>query len=448
MKKFSLWVSLSFFLLAQPFAQKKAIKKLPSIGFGLMLKDYVSPESFGKYNSLGKALSDNSLAKGSDLVPGIQLTYFQGILPNLDAMGFVGVGPSKYGLKSQSFKKEQFLVEARAQLNLKLLTDDYWFAPYLTSGVGATFFNGKNNLMGDVPVGGGLNVNFGKGTFLYLQSTYQFQMGKKGKENMNYNMGIALPLIEPKPPVAKAPPPPPLPVAVVEKDSDNDGIPDSKDKCPREAGLAKYDGCPVPDTDKDGIDDEADKCPTRPGTAKYNGCPVPDADNDGINDEEDACPKQMGMARYKGCPIPDTDKDGVNDELDKCPDMAGPASNNGCPEIQAKMNELAKSIFFKPNSAQIKPEANKPMQEVIAILKQYPAAKLNIEGHTDNSGNPARNKALSQKRADAIKQYFVKSGIEAKRLTAIGYGSEKPLADNKTPAGKAKNRRVELKSSY
>jgi hypothetical protein len=111
----------------------------------------------------------------------------------------------------------------------------------------------------------------------------------------------------------------------VPADSDGDGISDPNDKCPNVIGLARYDGCPIPDTDGDGINDELDKCPGQAGTAKYDGCPIPDTDGDGINDELDKCPNQAGTAKYNGCPIPDTDGDGINDELDKCPSQAGTA---------------------------------------------------------------------------------------------------------------------------
>ncbi|MBA4168117.1 MAG: OmpA family protein, partial [Chitinophagaceae bacterium] len=74
-----------------------------------------------------------------------------------------------------------------------------------------------------------------------------------------------------------------------------------------------------------------------------------------------------------------------------------------------------------------------------------PAAKITIEGHTDATGKPEANKSLSLKRAEAVKLYLVQNGIEEVRLTAIGFGSEKPLESNKTPEGRAKNRRVEIR---
>lgn len=91
------------------------------------------------------------------------------------------------------------------------------------------------------------------------------------------------------------------------------------------------------------------------GLAKYNGCPVPDTDKDGINDENDKCPNVAGVARYEGCPVPDGDGDGVNDEEDKCPTVAGDAKNAGCPLITYN----AGPILFNSSSATLLPAGKK-----------------------------------------------------------------------------------------
>ena len=88
------------------------------------------------------------------------------------------------------------------------------------------------------------------------------------------------------------------------------------------------------------------------------------------------------------------------------------------------------------------------MAVLYSILKSDPAIMVVIEGHTDNAGDAAKNKALSQKRADACKKYLTDKGIAAENLSSFGFGPDKPVADNKTPQGKAKNRRVEFKLSH
>lgn len=234
-------------------------------------------------------------------------------------------------------------------------------------------------------------------------------------------------------------------------DRDNDGVADNVDKCADLAGLAKYNGCPVPDADKDGVNDEDDKCPTQAGSQKYNGCPVPDTDGDGMNDESDACPEKAGIVEFNGCPIPDSDGDGLNDKEDKCPTETGTLANNGCPEIkndiQEKVNYAARNIFFDVNSDKILAKSFDALKELAVILKENPTIKLSIEGHSDNVGKAAYNLNLSQKRANAVRKYLATQGVDNDRLTAVGYGQEKPIADNKTAEGQAKNRRVELKLS-
>ncbi|HEX6431512.1 MAG TPA: DUF5723 family protein, partial [Niastella sp.] len=233
-------------------------------------------------------------------------------------------------------------------------------------------------------------------------------------------------------------------------DKDNDGVVDEKDECPDVAGEVTLAGCP--DTDKDGIADKNDKCVDVAGTAKYNGCPIPDTDGDGINDEEDKCPQVAGIAKYNGCPIPDTDSDGINDEEDKCPTTPGKPANNGCPEIKQdvvkKIAIAAKSIYYMSGKDVIQKVSYPKLDVVVKILKADTALQISIEGHTDNKGNAVFNLKLSAKRAQAVKNYLVKKGISATRITAQGFGDSKPVAPNTTPAGRTKNRRVELHLNY
>jgi outer membrane protein OmpA-like peptidoglycan-associated protein len=185
------------------------------------------------------------------------------------------------------------------------------------------------------------------------------------------------------------------------------------------------------------------------GIAKYQGCPVPDTDGDGINDEEDKCPDVAGVARYQGCPISDTDKDGVNDEEDKCPNEAGSSSNFGCPEIKQeiieKVNLAAKNIFFATGSAKLLAKSYASLNNVVKILTDNPTYKVDVEGHTDITGTAEKNQVLSENRAASVKAYLVSKGVDESRISSAGFGIDKPIADNKTAAGRAKNRRVEMK---
>ena len=232
-------------------------------------------------------------------------------------------------------------------------------------------------------------------------------------------------------------------------DSDGDGIADKDDRCPDLKGSAELKGCP--DSDKDGIADLDDKCPNTIAGYKVDatGCPM-DNDKDGIVNEEDACPDKAGNIAMKGCP--DTDGDGVADNEDRCPDVKGTIANKGCPEIAVadikKITQIASKIFFETNSDVLKVASLAQLDELAEILKRYEAANLLIEGHADSQGDDAFNLTLSQKRTESVKTYLMEKGIMESRLTGTGYGESRPIADNNTALGRAKNRRVELKTSY
>lgn len=231
-------------------------------------------------------------------------------------------------------------------------------------------------------------------------------------------------------------------------DTDGDGLTDNLDKCPNTPGLKENGGCPANDKDRDGIEDEKDKCPDVFGLKEFDGCP--DSDGDGIPNSLDKCPNTAGSAEGEGCP--DSDGDGVYDHKDVCPTVAGVLENKGCPEIKAEVKEqialAAKGIFFESGKDIIKAESYPSLDDLVLILKGYKEAKVAIEGHTDSQGVDSKNLTLSQQRADAVKAYLLRNGIEASRLNATGYGETKPKADNSNAAGRAQNRRVEFKLTY
>lgn len=102
---------------------------------------------------------------------------------------------------------------------------------------------------------------------------------------------------------------------------------------------------------------------------------------------------------------------------------------------------------FDTNSARLLKSATPKLDDVVSFAAKYPDAKLEVSGHTDNRGNKAYNQKLSERRADAVKEYLVKKGVAAGRISTKGYGFDQPVADNKTAEGRAKNRRVEIRSS-
>lgn len=240
-------------------------------------------------------------------------------------------------------------------------------------------------------------------------------------------------------------------------DSDKDGVPDYLDKCPNTPAGVQVDenGCPV-DTDKDGVADYLDQCPDTPEGVQVDekGCPV-DTDGDGVADYLDKCPgtpaEAKGHVDANGCEI-DSDGDGIPDWKDACPNQAGVAENNGCPKMKEEelktFKQAVHGIQFETGKSTIKKASNPILDKIVNIMNAYPNIKLEISGHTDNVGKADKNQKLSEDRAAAVRDYLVKKGIADNRMTSAGFGQDKPVADNKTKAGRAENRRVEFNIVY
>lgn len=385
--------------------------------------------------------SSRTFSKLKDLDYGFGLSYWKGLTKTIDFSTKFNMMLHDYAAldRNENTNDKEVGLEIEPTLNFRPYGDNSLIAPFLTAGIGGGYYTGEFGAY--APVGVGVQLNLQSLTYVFVQAQYRFTLTKDVmKDNLFYSLGIAQSIANKKPAVV---PPPPPPVVL---DRDGDGVPDDSDKCPDTPGLASLQGCP--DRDGDGIADGDDKCPDVKGIAKYQGCPIPDTDGDGINDEEDKCPTVKGVARYQGCPIPDTDGDGVNDEEDKCPTRPGPVSNQGCPEIAKevveKVNFAAKNVFFSTGSYKLLAKSNKSLDAVVALLKADESLMIDIDGHTDSQGSDELNQTLSDNRAGSVKNYLIAKGIDASRLKATGYGETKPVADNATAAGRAKNRRTEM----
>jgi OOP family OmpA-OmpF porin len=201
------------------------------------------------------------------------------------------------------------------------------------------------------------------------------------------------------------------------------------------------------DSDNDGVTDDLDKCPGTPAGAKVDatGCEL-DSDSDGVVDSKDKCPDtKPGMqVDSVGCDL-DSDGDGVTNDKDLCPDTpAGTKVNaTGCSE---KVGFVIRGINFATGSAALTSESLAILDRVAEKLLANPGIKITVDGHTDSTGSKALNTRLSKARAQAVADYFVSKGVSADNLSARGFGPDRPVADNKTAAGRAENRRVEIQT--
>lgn len=341
--------------------------------------------------------------------------------------------------------------------------------PHIGLGVGYTWieegpYNRNNsgepdslNGWGHINLSGGISYWFSDNLGLTLQTTYN-HIGEGDRDilpqHWRHSLGLS--------------------VRYGGTDTDGDGIYDKKDACPQVPGLKIFNGCP--DTDGDGVQDADDRCPNDPGSIEFEGCPdsdgdgvsndkdqcpkvaglltlsgCPDSDGDGITDGDDNCPSTVGPRGNRGCPWPDSDEDSVLDKDDQCPNEAGSVANNGCPEDPSVIiNEMLLGlgpVTFSTGQSSILEEAEVLLLEVVAILNAYPETKFALEGHTDSKFTEKFNQKLSEKRAASVLNFLTSNGVEASRLSTVGFGETAPVASNDTSEGRAQNRRVEVKLS-
>jgi outer membrane protein OmpA-like peptidoglycan-associated protein len=239
-------------------------------------------------------------------------------------------------------------------------------------------------------------------------------------------------------------------------DGDLDGVLDGLDQCPDTPTGARVDaaGCPI-DGDQDSVFDGIDQCPGTPAGTPVDarGCPL-DSDGDGVHDGADQCPATPEGTQVDavGCPLQlDTDGDGVPNDRDRCPNTAPGQSVDavGCPSLfvieEGRARPLVlRGVRFETGRSALRPESFATLDEVAASLLANPNVRIEIAGHTDNTGSRALNQRLSLQRAQAVKAYLASKGVRPDRMEARGYGPDRPIVPNDTPAGREQNRRVEL----
>ena len=447
-------IKVTLFALAAAFsvgAQAQDENNPWQIGFGVNSVDIRTPKDFGYVLKDWAGPSDLNILPA---VSRLSVGRYIGKGFSAELSGSLNKIEKGYGYDKDldnKVDKSFWAVNLAAQYHLNTLwSGARWFDPYAQVGGGYAAIDNEGKFR--TLVGGGANFWFTDNIGLNLQTAYHPTMKSESTENyFQHALGITIkfgkqdrdndgvadkddkcPDVAGKPELNGCP------------DADGDGITDAEDACPDVFGLKEFNGCP--DTDGDGIADKDDECPEVAGKPELKGCP--DADNDGIADKDDKCPQQAGPKENNGCPWPDTDRDGVLDKDDECPEEAGPASNKGCPEVtqevQTQLNSFAKTILFDVGKSTIRPESATVLNNIVNVLNKYKNSKFSVEGYTDTSGNKDKNQRLSEDRAYSVKAYLVDKGINPARLSAKGFGPEKPIASNKTKRGRELNRRVEI----
>jgi len=247
------------------------------------------------------------------------------------------------------------------------------------------------------------------------------------------------------------------------RDGDGDSIEDRFDKCLTTAPgvVVDVNGCGI-DSDQDGIFDGLDQCPDTPvgATVDLQGCPS-DTDGDGVLDGIDQCADTPVGATVNpsGCPS-DTDGDGVLDGIDACNDtpLGAAIDQRGCVtnpvEAELLLGETVRltNVQFDPGSEDLRPLSFHYVNKVGRLLEKWTGneerpLRIEIGVYTDGVGSTEYNQELSQRRAEAVRRYLLQNfyRMGQNNLVAVGYGESTPIADDATEAGRAANRRVEIR---
>ncbi|HEY3013023.1 MAG TPA: OmpA family protein [Gemmatimonadales bacterium] len=261
--------------------------------------------------------------------------------------------------------------------------------------------------------------------------------------------------LRPKPPAPKAAEP--VVSVTTPMDADGDGVNDEADLCGGTAAGEAVDagGCSKSqvDGDADGISNANDQCSDTPAGEPVDsaGCAESqrDTDKDGVADATDQCPNSEAAEPVdpRGCSR-DSDTDGIPDGGDRCPNTpkGQPADEHGCPILFQKgaRSVILRGVTFQSGKARLTPQSREVLRDIATQLVANPQFRVQISGHTDNTGSRAANLRLSLARARTVQDFLVGNGVSPKQLTSKGFGPDVPITSNKTVAGRAKNRRVEL----
>ncbi len=339
----------------------------------------------------------------------------------------------------------------------------YLLTPYLFAGVGYEYvMDSRPNFDSQFYIDGGVGLRYPLPNSINLvtelKALHMLKSNSSQDAEFAFYIGVGIPFGRTSTP----------------QDSDRDGVYDYADMCPNSPFGSQVDlsGCPVKqtaltlDSDGDTVPDGVDVCPNTPVGVGVNdrGCPVRAAvqarafngseptvlGDSALTGSVPVIGEVIGEAVTTGTagevvsevPVKsvDSDHDGVKDSLDQCANTPKGFTVNsiGC-AVKKNLD-----VRFEPDSFNVTPASKSAIQAFAKFLKRYPNANVKIVGYTDTSGNRARNRLISEKRAQRVKQLLVSYGVSSSRMQAIGKGDLNPIATNDTAQGREQNRRVEV----
>tara|TARA_B100001989_G_scaffold253347_1_gene240248 strand:+ start:6100 stop:7782 length:1683 start_codon:yes stop_codon:yes gene_type:complete len=245
------------------------------------------------------------------------------------------------------------------------------------------------------------------------------------------------------------------------KDTDGDGIPDSEDQCPDQAGAKALQGCPAADSDGDGVPDKEDQCPKVRGEVMNRGCPMQDTDKDGIPDNKDNCPRTPGVAENAGCPAQtgsttqppapggtppkvgdrnpnDWDGDKIPNRRDRCPYLTGSRRRRGCPyrkyvtlSLRKRRIYMRKAVRFYRGTRMTR-RTRRILRQLAELMRNRPTLAIRVDATTYSRSRRKWVARLSRRRARAIRKFLMKEGVAIDRIQFRGYRARRRRRGTKT----------------
>lgn len=190
-------VGLLFLLIclsySKSFSQEKfPNKKQQTLSVHFMLNDFRTAQLIDK-SSIGEVLNHDRISKFTDMSPGLSVTYYKGVSNHVDFMASLGGSYSRYDFKNgTSARSEKLLLEADANVNIKLLPDSYRVTPYLTAGVGASLYSVHYGAY--IPLGLGIQFKLGEDAFIFSNMQYRTGITEFTANHLNYSLGFGAPI--------------------------------------------------------------------------------------------------------------------------------------------------------------------------------------------------------------------------------------------------------------
>lgn len=424
MKKQTLFGLAATFLMGVSTLNAQSDKY--GVYYRFLAMDYVQPQT-GDFLKLGET------SKGAEI--GVTRRLAKNLHLNVPIR--IGVADGLGDLNNK------LLVGADALVTLEHYRPQNFIVPYLSTGISAHSIDGKLDM--GMPVYGGFHVRLGEGAYLNLQTGYR-QSATTNRTSWIHSLGLSTRFGGDAAESTSSLKPLPTPVvdnsAAEAAAAKAKAAAEAKAKIEAEAAAAKAKA--EADAAAARAKAEAAAAKAKADTEAAIRAKADAAAAKAKAEAEAAATKAKAEATTR-----DSDGDGVVDSQDKCPTVAGSPTNNGCPvevtkEVKETMTTAMQNVQFETGKSALKNTSFSVLDQLASIMQQHPEYRLKIEGHTDNVGAEASNQRLSQARATTCLNYLVSKGISASRITATGFGSTRPVADNATKEGRDRNRRVEF----